>query len=626
MFLRDVSRPLAVWEALEPRALFATTPSLSGLTLINADTDAPIAAFASLKNGAVLDLATLPTKRLNVTANPDSNVGSVRFALDGNLNYRTESGAPFALASNVGSDFLSWTPGLGEHVLTATPYSAKDAQGSLGTAVQIRFSVIDSKGQITASATPDGTNALRVQWTSPFAGGTVSKYRITAVPGTFDGATRTVEVGGSSRSATVDGLDSFKMYTVTIHALDSDGDEVGSAQITPMTAAQDTQKRYLYAVSLPIDVRGFRNLTPRIDVFDINDGHRWVKSIPLPAGIFNPRGLAVNASSDRLYVSFFNTASQLSQPGGLLALDLNTSTVLWVKRYDASLVAAPDRFALTPDGEKIYLPAGEGSPNSTAWVVIDADTGNPTGKVVRHVSNPHNTIVSIDGRRAFLEGQEHGAQPPELLHTVGVVDTATDKVVSRVGPFRDVVRPFTVTGDAKLMFATLNNFVGFQVANIETGKVIFTVPVPGVTQPNTTGIETPCHGIAITPDEKLLFLVDRVSGGVQVFDISGVRDGRAPRYLKLIVTRKEGKDLNGNIDPAASQDAADMPGWIAVSYDGRYVYAEGGEVIDTRTLQIVTVMKNGAGLYEHSAFEVEVDFNHGKAIRVGDQFGVGRVR
>ena len=98
MFLRDVSRPLAVWEALEPRALFATTPSLSGLTLINADTDAPIAAFASLKNGAVLDLATLPTKRLNVTANPDSNVGSVRFALDGNLNYRTESGAPFALA------------------------------------------------------------------------------------------------------------------------------------------------------------------------------------------------------------------------------------------------------------------------------------------------------------------------------------------------------------------------------------------------------------------------------------------------------------------------------------------------------------------------------------------------
>ena len=80
------------------------------------------------------------------------------------------------------------------------------------------------------------------------------------------------------------------------------------------------------------------------------------------------------------------------------------------------------------------------------------------------------------------------------------------------------------------------------------------------------------------------------------------------------------------LDPAAREDAANMPGWIAVSYDGRYVYPEGGEVIDTRTLRIVTVMKNGGGLYEHSAFEVEVDFNHGRAIRAGDQFGVGRVR
>jgi DNA-binding beta-propeller fold protein YncE len=176
------------------------------------------------------------------------------------------------------------------------------------------------------------------------------------------------------------------------------------------------------------------------------------------------------------------------------------------------------------------------------------------------------------------------------------------------------------------MFVSLNNFCGFQVANVDTGQVIFTVPVPGVTQSSTTGRETPCHGIAITPDEKLLFLVDRLSGGVQVFDISGVRDGRAPRYLKFIATRQEGRDLSGNLDPAAREDAADMPGWIAVSYDGRYVYPESGEVIDTRTLQIVSVMKNGAGLYEHSKFMVEVDFNHGNAIRVGDQFGVGRVR
>jgi DNA-binding beta-propeller fold protein YncE len=207
------------------------------------------------------------------------------------------------------------------------------------------------------------------------------------------------------------------------------------------------------------------------------------------------------------------------------------------------------------------------------------------------------------------------------------VDTATDTVVRRIGKFRDVVRPFTITGDAKYLFATENNFVGFEVADVETGEILYTVPVPGIVQREPgSSAETDCHGIAITPDEKLLFLNDRVSGGVQVFDISGLRNGEAPRYLKLIPTRQMGRDLNGNVDPAAREDANSMPGWLAVSYDGRYVYAEGGEVIDTQTLSIINVIKGGGGLYLHSKFMTEVVFDKGRAVRVTDQFGVGRVR
>jgi hypothetical protein len=123
-----------------------------------------------------------------------------------------------------------------------------------------------------------------------------------------------------------------------------------------------------------------------------------------------------------------------------------------------------------------------------------------------------------------------------------------------------------------------------------------------------------------------LFLNDRVSGGVQVFDISGLRNGETPRYLKLIPTRQMGRDLNGNPDQAASEDPNNMPGWLAVSYDGRYVYSEGGEVIDTRTLTTTDVIKGGGGKYLHSKFMAEVVFDNGQAIRVADQFGVGRVR
>ena len=88
------------------------TQATATLTLINADTDSPITGFDPIPNGAVLNLQTLPTQNLNVRANVGS-VGSVRFALDGDNNYRTENNAPYALEGNSGSDYFAWTPSLG---------------------------------------------------------------------------------------------------------------------------------------------------------------------------------------------------------------------------------------------------------------------------------------------------------------------------------------------------------------------------------------------------------------------------------------------------------------------------------------------------------------------------------
>jgi hypothetical protein len=612
-------------EALESRNLLAAT--VSGLTLVNADTDGPV---ATLSDGAVIDLAAIGTANLNILATASDDTASVRFALDGVADFKTESTAPFAMGGNDGRDFFAWTPDLGEHTLTATPYERTRARGPAGESKSVRFTVVSTSQtpRMNVSATPVGTNGLSVTWDAPapvaqFA----AQYRITATPGTFWGPKRTVEVSATATSAIVSGLESFKHYTLDVVALDANGAPITSGKGFAMSAPTVTQQRYLYAVTLPYDRRGFRNLTPKVEVFDVNDGHRWVRDIPLPDGIYNARGVAVNAGTDRLYISFFDTAADRRQPGGLLCVDLNTDRVLWVKRYDPELVPSPDRFALTPDGKKIYMPAGEGSADATWWQVIDAASGEPTDTEIHHVSAPHNTIVSLDGRYAFLEGQELGGQPEELDRTIAVVDTRTDDVIRRIGPFRDVIRPFTITGDAKYLMATENNFVGFEVADIETGEVIYTVPVPGVAQREPgSSPETDCHGIAITPDEKLLFLNDRVSGGVQVFDISGLRNGETPRYLKLIPTRQMGRDLNGNPDQAASEDPNNMPGWLAVSYDGRYVYSEGGEVIDTRTLTTTDVMKGGGGKYLHSKFMAEVVFDNGQAIRVADQFGVGRVR
>ena len=113
-------------------------------TLINADTDQPIASLSPLTNGATLNLAMLPTRNLNIRANTSpATVGSVRFGLDGKSNYRTQDRVPYALGGDNNGNYSTWKPSLGTHTLTARPYTRSDARGTAGTALTITFSVID---------------------------------------------------------------------------------------------------------------------------------------------------------------------------------------------------------------------------------------------------------------------------------------------------------------------------------------------------------------------------------------------------------------------------------------------------------------------------------------------------
>ena len=98
--------------------------------------------YDPLPSGATLDLAKLPTRNLNIRANTNpATVGSVRFALDGNSSYRTETAPPYALAGDTSGDYSPWTPSVGSHSVTATPYSGAGGAGTAGTALTIAFTV-----------------------------------------------------------------------------------------------------------------------------------------------------------------------------------------------------------------------------------------------------------------------------------------------------------------------------------------------------------------------------------------------------------------------------------------------------------------------------------------------------
>ncbi|QMU29615.1 heparin lyase I family protein [Adhaeribacter radiodurans] len=111
------------------------------LNLMNANSDLLI---KPITNGAILDLATLPTSNLNISATTSAKVGSIAFKLIGPENKRVvESKAPFSLIKDNNGDYPSWTPKAGSYSLTVTPYSEAKGHGKAGNPVTIRFKVVN---------------------------------------------------------------------------------------------------------------------------------------------------------------------------------------------------------------------------------------------------------------------------------------------------------------------------------------------------------------------------------------------------------------------------------------------------------------------------------------------------
>ncbi|MBC7386234.1 MAG: RICIN domain-containing protein [Cryobacterium sp.] len=124
----------------------AAPASISGIVLINAGANLPqplsgvAGSSATLSDGAIIDL-TKTGNALNVRADCVT-CESVLFELDQGAISHIENVAPYALASDTGGIYNSWTPTLGNHVLKITPYSGTAAGGNPGNSTVLQFSVV----------------------------------------------------------------------------------------------------------------------------------------------------------------------------------------------------------------------------------------------------------------------------------------------------------------------------------------------------------------------------------------------------------------------------------------------------------------------------------------------------
>src|SRR5581483_9436172 len=112
-----------------------------------------------------------------------------------------------------------------------------------------------------------------------------------------------------------------------------------------------------------------------IDVYDMDNGMRLVKTISLPAAATDIRGAVASPTTHTLYVSYGGDGGP-NGSGSMLAYNLTTDAIIWNKTYSEGV----DSMAITPDGKTIYMPTGEAASGDT-WNIVDAATGNVTGAI-----------------------------------------------------------------------------------------------------------------------------------------------------------------------------------------------------------------------------------------------------
>src|SRR3982751_4286132 len=222
---------------------------------------------------------------------------------------------------------------------------------------------------------------------------------------------------------------------------------------TPLIGASAAERHLLYVaepgIRSDVEWGGVGIL-----VFDMDDGHRFLQRIPTldaapgksPEAV---KGICASARTHRIY---------LSTPLRLICLDMDTDRVLWNRTYEGGC----DRMAIAPDGKNLYVPTLEGP----SWHVVDGLTGDVISTVTPG-SGSHNTIYGLDGKRAYLAG----LKSPLL----SVADTRSHEVVKTIGPFSNVIRPFTVNCKQSLCFVNVNDRLGFEIGDLNTGAVLYKV-------------------------------------------------------------------------------------------------------------------------------------------------------
>jgi YVTN family beta-propeller protein len=270
-----------------------------------------------------------------------------------------------------------------------------------------------------------------------------------------------------------------------------------------------------------------------------------------------PHGVAIAPDGSRIYVT----------DESLRTLDVVDAKTLKVS-HRIRLSGRPNNVDVAKDGAHVYVGIAQ-APGAVD--VID------TASLINVKSIPvkgaiHNVYVTPDGKYAVA-----GSIPAS---TINVIDTATNTLAWTL-TLSAGIRPMAFTrnpdGSTKEIVVQLSGFHGFAVVDFAAREEIrrVTLPDPAGQERETEGLQgSPSHGLAITPDGKILWVTSKYYDYVAAYSL--------PDYKLLKVV------------PVGLH-----PEWLTIPPDGQRLYvAVAGKdatvVVDNKKMTVVKTIPVGS--------------------------------
>lgn len=273
------------------------------------------------------------------------------------------------------------------------------------------------------------------------------------------------------------------------------------------------------------------------------------KVVAVIDGIEVPHGVSASHDGTRLYITNESVHT----------LDV-VDTKTWKVTKQIHLSGRPNNVMVSKDDTKVYVGIAQ-APGAVDVIDVATLTNARSVKVDGAV---HNVYVTPDGRYAVSGSVQTGV--------ISVIDVKTETLAWQLkmdSGIRPMIFDTNRDGSTRNIYVQLSNYHGVAVVDFATRKEVTRWELPAVPgqHKELEGLQgAPAHGLAVTPDQKMLLATTKWYGAMYAYSI--------PDY-KLLGTVVVGSH----------------PEWITLTPDGTKAYlGVAGEdqtvAVDLKTLKV----------------------------------------